>query len=200
MEHIPDDEFLMQEDPASCPHLPSISSPISAALDSSPLKRMLGLPIHGLDTNMEVDEGSIDGEQIIEEEGQELVQGIQGTSGRLRAQMAIIMKELRAQRMGVGTFIRAWVEQDNAKRSRRIGLLRRHTINVAGQLYRTLKVHPFNTLRARDKPDELIYAQIIDLEVPCMSIFLPIPCRPRLPHRPPRSRHIYASFGRFSFL
>jgi hypothetical protein len=39
--------------------------------------------------------------------------------------MATVMKELRAQRMGVGTFIRAWVEQDDTQRTRRIGLLRK---------------------------------------------------------------------------
>lgn len=37
--------------------------------------------------------------------------------------MAAVLNELRAQRMGVGTFSRAWVEQDDAKRTRRIGLL-----------------------------------------------------------------------------
>jgi hypothetical protein len=74
---------------------------------------------------MGVEEGSSNGEQVIEEEEQEVVRGIQDVSGRLQVQMEAVMKELRAQRMGVGTFIRAWVEQDDTRRTRRIRLLRR---------------------------------------------------------------------------
>jgi hypothetical protein len=73
---------------------------------------MLESPAHCLDNSIGV-----------EEEDHEVVRGKQG--GRLQAQMAAVMKELRAQRMGIGTFIRAWVEQDETHRTRRIGLLRK---------------------------------------------------------------------------
>ena len=39
--------------------------------------------------------------------------------------MAAVMKELRAQRIGIGMFIRAWVEQDDTQRTRRRGILRK---------------------------------------------------------------------------
>ena len=125
MERLSDNEFSVRQSPASHAHLSPLSSPISSALDSSPLKRLLELPVHRLDTSMGVEECSSNGEQVIEEEEQEVVRGIQDVSGRLQVQMEAVMKELRAQRMGVGTFIRAWVEQDDTRRTRRIRLLRR---------------------------------------------------------------------------
>jgi hypothetical protein len=126
MDRFSDDEFSMPKDLTSHARLLPASSPISSALDSSPLKRMLGSSLYCLDDGIEIENGSSSSAaQVIEEEELEVVRGIRGVSDRLQDKMATVMKELRTQRMGVGTFIRAWVEQDDTQRTRRIGLLRK---------------------------------------------------------------------------
>jgi hypothetical protein len=122
MDPFSDVEFSTPKDPRS--RVPP-SSPISSALDSSPLKRMLDSSSYCVDDSIGIDNGSDNAEQTIEEEELEVVRGIRGVSSRLQERMAAVLNELRAQRMGVGTFVRAWVEQDDRKRTRRIGLLRR---------------------------------------------------------------------------
>ena len=86
---------------------------------------MLDSSSYCVDDSIGIDNGSDNAEQTIEEEELEVVRGIRGVSSRLQERMAAVLNELRAQRMGVGTFVRAWVEQDDRKRTRRIGLLRR---------------------------------------------------------------------------
>jgi hypothetical protein len=119
MDPFSDVEFSTPKDPRS--RVPP-SSPISSALDSSPLKRMLDSSSYCVDDSIGIDNGSDNAEQTIEEEELEVVRGIRGVSSRLQERMAAVLNELRAQRMGVGTFVRAWVEQDDIKRARCIGL------------------------------------------------------------------------------
>jgi hypothetical protein len=60
-----------------------------------------------------MEETNSDDEQVIDEEEQGVVQG-----DRLQSQMAAVMKAFRAQRLGVGTFIRAWIEQNKNHQTR----------------------------------------------------------------------------------
>jgi hypothetical protein len=125
MDTFSDDEFSMPKGSGSPAHFSPISSPISSALDSSPLKRILGSSLHRPDESIGIENSSGNSEQTIEEEELEEVRDTQGVSYQLQERMEAVLKELRAQRMGVGTFIRAWVEQDDEQHTRRIGLLRK---------------------------------------------------------------------------
>jgi hypothetical protein len=123
MERLSDNEFSTPKGRAHSAYLPATSSPISSALDSSPLKRMLGSARYPNDS-IGLENDSDYGEHVIEEEELEVIQSTQNVPG-LQEKMVAIMKELRVRRMGVGTFIRAWVEQEDSQRTRRIGLLRK---------------------------------------------------------------------------
>jgi hypothetical protein len=122
MDPFSDGEFSTPKGPGPRAHLPPLSSPISSALDSSPLQRMLGSSLYYVGDSISIENSA---EETIEEEELEVVRGIRGVSGRLQERMAAVLKELRTQRMGIGTFIRAWVEQDDRRRARRVGLLRK---------------------------------------------------------------------------
>jgi hypothetical protein len=171
MERLSDDEFSTPKGHAHSACLPDTSSPISSALDSSPLKHMLGSTYYSNDSD--------NAEHLIEEEELEVVQGTQSVPG-LQDKMAAIMKVLRGQRMGVGSFIRAWVEQNDSQRARRIGLLRKlaledpvlkevfghDDINTNGpfealvtQELNGLVDQPFfNRFKEEDRPEDIRYA------------------------------------------
>jgi hypothetical protein len=177
MERLSDDEFSTPKGHAHSAYLPATSSPISSPLNSSPLKRMLGLAYYPNDS-MELGDDSDNAEHVTDEEELEVVQGIQSESG-LQEKMVAIMRELRARRLGVGTFIRAWVEQDDSQRTRRSGLLRRlasqdpvlrevfgHAGNNDGsfealvtQEFNNLVDKPFfNRFKEEDRPEDIGYA------------------------------------------
>jgi hypothetical protein len=120
MERLSDDEFWAGQSPASRAHLPLVTSPLSSPLDTPSLRRVLELPVNRPDTGIEIEETNSNDDQVIEEEEQEVVRSLGGVSSRLQYKMAAVMEELRTQRMGVGTFIRAWIEQDDIMRTRRI--------------------------------------------------------------------------------
>jgi hypothetical protein len=81
MDRFSDDEFSMPKDlTSSRTRLLPASSPISSALDSSPLKHMLGSSLYCLDDGIEIENGSSSAAQVIEEEELEVVQGIRGVS------------------------------------------------------------------------------------------------------------------------
>jgi hypothetical protein len=125
MERLSDDEFWAGQSPASRAHLPLVTSPLSSPLDTPSLRRVLELPVNRPDTGIEIEETNSNDDQVIEEEEQEVVRSLGGVSSRLQYKMAAVMEELRTQRMGVGTFIRAWIEQDDIMRTRRMRLIRK---------------------------------------------------------------------------
>jgi hypothetical protein len=99
---------------------------------------MLGSSLYCPGDSIGIDNSNENAEQVTEEEELEVVQGIRSLSDRLQERMAAVTRELRNQRMGVGTFLRAWVDQDDSQRTRRIGMLRKHAFQdpILSEIFR----------------------------------------------------------------
>jgi hypothetical protein len=135
--------------------------------------------------------------RLEEVEELETVEGSQNVTG-LQEKLAAIMKELRVRRIGVGTFIRAWIEQHDSQRTRRVHILRTFASKdpVSDGTFETLVTREldglvdqpfFNRFKEEGRAEDIRYAgahEELERSAPIWHGFLMRVLRHSRAHRP----------------